>query len=110
MFPVAELLNPLKFAPLNSKRVCPIDAFEDIAMPPFSLAAPVISEVVFVESPTVKTPDKFALDANVFHLKTLVPKSKPEVPGVKADVPELSLNVAITNVPIPLEAGEKPEE
>ena len=87
-----------------------MDAFDDIAIPPFSLTAPVIKEVELVASPTKRTPDKFALDANVFHLKTAVPKSKPEVPGVKADVPELSLNVAITNVPIPLEAGEKPEE
>ena len=87
-----------------------MDAFDDIAIPPFSLTEPVVRDMVLVESPTVKTPDRFALDANVFHLKTLVPKSKPEVPGVKADVPELSLNVAITNVPIPLEAGEKPDE
>ena len=84
-----------------------MDAFDDIAIPPLSLAAPVIKDVLLVASPTKSTPERFALVANAFHLKTPEPKSYPDVPGVKADVPELSLNVAIVNVPIPEEPGEK---
>ena len=54
--------------------VPPINAFPDIAIPPFIFTEPVINDDAFVESETTNVPDKFAFVANVFHLKVAEPK------------------------------------
>ena len=83
-----------------------MDAFDDIAIPPFSFTAPVIKEVEFVASPTKRTPDKFALEENVFHLSVDEPKLYPVVPGIKASVPAESLIVTKVNAPAGVDPGE----
>ena len=92
-------------APYNRK-LCPIEALPDIAMPPLNLTEPVNMLEDNVESETTNVPDKLAFVANVFHLKVAEPKLKPVVPGTKASVPELSLTVTRVVVPPTDEPGE----
>jgi hypothetical protein len=76
-------------------------------MPPLNLTDPVNKLDEIVESDTNKVPERFALVANVFHLKVADPKSNPLVPGTNAAVPELSLKVTRVVVPPTADPGEK---
>jgi len=78
----------------------------EIAIPPLNLTEPVNKLEEIVESETTNVPDKFAFVANVFHLKVDEPKLKPEVPGTKASVPELSFTVTKVDAPAGVDPGE----
>jgi hypothetical protein len=108
----ANVVSPEKIAALEIltpdmlEPVPPTYKLPPIPTPPVTVKAPVEVDVETVEDETTNVPERFAFVANVFHLKVDEPKLKPEVPGTKASVPELSFTVTKVDAPAGVEPGE----